>query len=738
MKKREGYGTKIAHWSPFGLGQTKPRHFREMAKVVWENRDNLSYAWKIINHGVCDGCSLGPYGLRDHTISGIHLCMTRLRMLRMNTMKALDETRLADVSSLRSMSGEELRNLGRLPYPMVRYKGDKGFRRISWEEAIAISAKYFKDPQRIAIYTTSRGLTNEVYYVAGKFARLLGTNNIDNAARLCHAASTTALKQTVGAAASTCSFRDWIWTDLIVLAGANIANNQPVSTKYLYYAKQNGARIVVVNPYREPGLEKYWVPSIAKSAIFGTRLMDDFFPITVGGDVAFFNGVLKMLIENRWLDENFIRDHTHCFEETKQAVMKQDWELLEKHSGTSRNEMLRFAKLYAGVKSAIFILSMGLTQHRFGVENVKSLVNVALARGMIGRANVGLVPIRGHSGVQGAAEVGSVPNEYFFGMPVNEENAKTVSSVWGFDVPSTTGLSAPEMIDAAHSEKLDVFYIIGGNFIDTMPEPMYAREALERVPLRIHQDLILNSSMFAEPKEVVLLFPAETRYEQKGGGTITSSERRIRYSPEIPGPRIGEARSEWEIMQDLAEHVLPPDRRELLNFETAQDIRNEINNVIPVYDGIANMRKETDSFQYGGARILNDGICFNLPDQRARFSAVYPQNDILKPGEFYLATRRGKQFNSIVYGEQDPLIGSRSRNEIYLSKGDAESLNLQEGDRIALKSETGEYRGICRIGPLHPRTVQVFWPEANVLISRRLDPASHEPDYNTIVTIQKQ
>jgi molybdopterin-dependent oxidoreductase alpha subunit len=739
MKKVDGYGTRIASWVPFGLGKTKPRHFREMAQVAWENRDNLSYAWRILKHGVCDGCSLGPYGFRDHTISGIHLCMTRLRMLRLNTMKALDVDRLPNVDTLKSMSGEELRNLGRLPYPMIRSRGGSEFHRISWDEAMEISAKYFRnaDPQRVAIYTTSRGLTNEVYYVAGKFARLLGTNNIDNAARLCHAASTTALKQTVGAAACTCSYRDWIWTELIVLAGANIANNQPVSTKYLYYAKQNGARIVVVNPYREPGLENYWVPSITKSALFGTRLMDDFFPIHVGGDVAFFNGVMKMLIENRWIDQAFISDHTNGFEELRESLGKQDWDMLEKHSGISRNEMLRFAKMYAGVKAAVFIWSMGLTQHRFGVENVKSLVNVALARGMIGRANVGLVPIRGHSGVQGAAEVGSVPSAYFAGLPVNEENAKKLSNTWGFSVPYTKGMAAPEMIDAAHAGKLDAFYILGGNFLETMPEPTYAREALENVPLRIHQDIVLNSSMFANPKETVLLFPAQTRYEQRGGGTTTSTERRVRYSPEIPGPRIGEARSEWEIVQDLSKHVLNEEKKNFLSFETATDIRNEMQSVIPLYDGIADLRKETDSFQYGGARILNDGICPNLPDKKARFSVVVPQNEILKPGEFYLTTRRGKQFNSIVYGQNDPLTGSRSRHEIYLSREDADALNLKDGDRIVLRSEAGEYQGICRIGPVHPRTIQVFWPEGNVLLARRVDPASQEPDYNTLVTVQK-
>jgi molybdopterin-dependent oxidoreductase alpha subunit len=732
-------GTKIAGLSPFGLGHSKPHHYLDMAKVAWENRDNLRYAWRILLHGVCDGCSLGPYGLRDHTISGLHLCMTRLRMLRMNTMPALDPSVLSDVEPLRLLSGEKLRNLGRLPYPMIRKKGEAGFRRISWEEAFEVAAKYLReiDPARFAIYTTSRGLTNEVYYVAGKFARLLGTNNVDNAARLCHAASTTALKQTVGIGASTCSYRDWINTDLIILAGANIANNQPVSTKYLYYAKQKNARVVVVNPYREPGLEKYWVPSITKSALFGTQLMDDFFPIGVGGDVAFFNGVLKTLVENDWLDHDFIRTHTACFDEAKQNVMQQSWEELEKFSGTSRKEMRRFAEIYAGAKTAVFIWSMGLTQHRFGVDNVKSLVNVALARGMIGRANVGLVPIRGHSGVQGAAEVGSVPGEYFTGMPVNETNAEKLSAIWGFDVPGQKGLSAPQMIDAAHDGLIDSFYIMGGNFIETMPDPIYAREALERVPLRIHQDLILNSSMFAEPGEVVLLFPGQTRYEQKGGGTITSTERRIRFSPEIPGRRIGETRSEWEIMVNLAKKIMPPGKSAKLDFATAKAIRKEIDETVPMYKGIALLKQEKDSFQYGGARILNDGICTNMPDGKARFSITIPQNDVLKEDEYYLTTRRGKQFNSIVYGANDPLTGSKRRDEIMLSREDAEKLQIKEGDKVRLKSETGEYRGVCRIAPLKPQTVMVYWPEANVLISRRIDPLSHEPDYNTIVTIQR-
>lgn len=738
MSLKKGNGTSTVSWRPFGAGMDKPNHYFEMARVFWENRDNVGYAWRILKHGVCDGCSLGPYGFRDDTMKGVHLCMTRLRMLRMNTMQALNVEILKDVDPLKKMSGEQLRNLGRLPYPMIRTKGDAGFQRISWDEALGLAAARLKniDPHRFAMYTTSRGLTNEVYYVAAKFTRLLGSNNIDNAARLCHAASTTALKYSLGIAASSCSNRDWIGSELIVLAGANIANNQPVATKYLYYAKQKGARIVVVNPYREPGLENYWIPSVTKSALFGTKLMDDFFPIAVGGDVAFYNGVLKALIERNCIDLSFIRDHTTGFDKLKEALESQSWEMLEKHSGTTRVEMNRFAEIYGQSRTAIFIWSMGLTQHRFGVANVKSLVHLALARGMVGRPHTGVVPIRGHSGVQGAAEVGSVPGEFVAGMPVNEDNARILSEHWRVpEVPSWKGLAAPAMLEAAHNRELDVFYIMGGNFVDTMPDPLYAREALERAPLRIHQDLLLNSSMLADPADVVLLFPGQTRYEQKGGGTITSTERRVRFSPEIPGPRIGESRSEWEILVDLGRRILPPEKAVSISFTDAQEIRNEIDRVIPSYRGIKDLMKEKDSFQYGGPMLVQNGVCDHLPDGKARFSVVIPENEIVSPGEFYLATRRGKQFNSILYGSADPLTGSKSREEVFISGEDAQRLALKEGDRIMLKSSAGEFQGTCRIAPVKSGTVQAYWPEVNHLLSRRIDPESNEPDYNAIVSI---
>jgi len=765
--------TDIAGWMPFGLGQVKPNHFLEMARVLWENRDNLPYAWRILRHGVCDGCALGPRGLYDDAMEGVHLCLVRLKMLRLNTMPALDPALLGNVATLEKLDGRQLRELGRLPYPLLRRKGDSGFRRIAWDEAFPLLGERLRsaaqrDPARIAVYTTSRGLTNEVYYVAQKVARLLGTNNVDNAARLCHAASTVALKQTIGVGASTCSYKDWIGTDLIVLLGSDAANNQPVATKYFYYAKQQGARILVVNPYREPGLERYWIPSVVKSALFGTRLADEFFLVRVGGDVAFLNGVLKWLIQKNWLDEKFIAEHTTAFAEVKAALEKQSWEELERASGVIRDQMLQFAEIYAQAKSAVFIWSMGLTQHRFGVENVKAVVNVALARGMLGRPNAGLVPIRGHSGVQAGAECGSVPNTFPGGAPVSEENARHFGALWGAPLSAKPGLSAAEMLDAAEQGALDVFYIAGGNFVETMPEPERMRAALSAVPCRVHQDLFLNSSMLAEPGAEVLLLPGQTRYEQTGGGTVTSTERRIRYTPEIAGPRIGEALAEWEIFMRAGEAALGPEKKHLAHFENGQAIRDEMERCIPLYKGIGALRSENESVQYGGTLLCAGGYCAGMPEGKARFTALQPPVVEATPraavaagasagapmkaaaaNVFYLATRRGKQFNSMVYAENDPITGAARRDAIFISPEDAARLSLREGDAVVLHPandgdgtrvapQTGVFHGVAKIAPLKAGTLQAFWPEANVLIASRLDPASKEPDYNAWVTVEKR
>ncbi len=719
---------------PFGPGRhPRPRPFVEMAQVAWENRDNLPYAWRILNRGVCDGCALGPRGLRDDVIDGVHLCMTRLKLLRLNTMGPVPDAALADLTALRALPNDQLHRLGRLPYPMI-HRGDGALHRLSWDEALAIAAEELRDVpgERMGFFATSRGITNETYYAFQKAARLLGSNHVDLCSRLCHAASVSGLKETLGVAAPTCSLKDMIGADLVVILGSHLANNQPVTTKYLTYAKRRGTRILVVNPMREPGLERYWVPSDVRSMLFGTKLMDDFFQVSVGGDVAFLHGVLKHLIELGAVDRSFVDAHTTGFEELRALLERLPWEELEAAAGQRREDMLRFARQYAAARTCVFVYSMGLTQHRFGVDNVRALVNLALARGMFGREQCGVMPIRGHSGVQGGGECGVDPDKYPGGFEVaRDEDRARFESLWGHALPAWRGHRTLQMLEAAHRGELDLLYSLGGNLLETMPDRGYMLEALSRVRLRIHQDIVLNTSSLL-PGRTVLLLPAQTRYETAGGGTTTSTERRIRFSPEIAGPRIAEAEPEWRIPARVA-CAARPALAGAFAWPGPAEVRREIARAMPAYAGIEALEREGQSVQWGGPQLFRDGFT-RMPDGRARFSAVPVPRVVVPAGCFYLTTRRGKQFNSMSHGERDYLMGAASRRDVLIDGDDAAQLGVADGDAIVLRSAVGTWSGFARIAPMKRGHLQAYWPETNALIPRTFDPVSGSPDYNCVVS----
>jgi molybdopterin-dependent oxidoreductase alpha subunit len=727
----------ISRLVPFGLlWPNKPRHYREMLKVAWENRGRWLYALRILRHGVCDGCSLGPRGLKDDVVPGVHLCLSRLKLLRLNTMGPIAPELLSDVGALERHSNEELHQLGRVPYPLLRRAGERGFSRISWDAALSLVAEHWQraDPDRIGVFLTSRGLTNETYYTAQKLARVGGTPHVDTCARLCHAASSVGLKESLGFAASSLSLSDWLEAELIVIIGSNLANNQPVSTKYLRAAKQRGARIVVVNPFREPALERYWIPSVPWSALFGTALMDDYFAVRPGGDIAFMSGVLKALDEQGGWNEQFVKERTSGSAELRVRLAAQSWAELVAESGVEEIELRRFAELYGRASRAVFIYSMGLTQYEFGVDNVRMVCNLALARGMFGRPGTGVMPIRGHSGVQGSAECGADPEKLPGAVSLEPAHIARFEAAWHAKIPHEKGLRAAELLDRAGEQGLDVLYLIGGNHLETMPDRAHAKRALSHVKLRIHQDIVLNTSTLLAAEEAVLVLPAQTRYEQRSGGTSTSTERRIRFSPEIPGPRLAEAKPEWEIPCLIAQACSPQHREAFAYADTAQ-IRREMAELMPIYQGIEKLEKEGEWVQWGGPRL--GASRFPTPDGLARFSNVsLPRVDV-PLGQFLLTTRRGKQFNSMTYGSKDPLTHGRPRDAILLDPRDWAELGISEGERIKVTSPQGSLEATAASGPCRRGHAQGYWPECNALLARKYDPASGEPDYNTAVKIER-
>lgn len=728
---------------PFGVGLEHPNNFAELWRAFRESKGARGYALRILRQGVCDGCALGTSGLSDWTQKGVHLCNIRLRLLRLNTQRAFEPGVITDTAPLLSMKGSELRDLGRIPQPMIRRRGEGGFTPISWPDALALIAERVAairavDANRMGFYLTARGLPNETYYAAQKAIRALGTNNLDNAARICHAPSTFALKDALGVGASTCSYADWIGTDLVCFFGSNVANNQPVATKYLYLARKAGTKVALVNTYREPGMERYWIPSVVESALFGTKLVTDSFLVSTGGDIAFIAGAMKHMLAAGLTDPSFTTPYTEGLDALAATLAETSWAELERRSGATRATMEQFGALVGGARSAVFVWSMGMTQHTFGEDAVRQILNLGLLRGFVGRQGSGMMPIRGHSGVQGGAEMGCYATAFPGGLPIDAPHARALGDAWGFEVPATPGRTAPELMDMAESGDLDLLWSVGGNFIDVLPDPAGVEASLAKIPFRVHQDIVLTRQMLVEPADVALILPAMTRYEIPGGVTSTSTERRIIFSPEIRGPKkpiAPEARWEGEVLLEVARRVRPELRDQLTYVDTAA-LRQEIARVVPLYQGIETLAKKGDQVQYGGPHLCA-GWRFGTASGKARFGVVPLPADDVPPGAFRVATRRGKQFNSMVHAEVDRLNGAR-RDHVLMSSADAQRLGLVDDARILLESPHGRYTGRVKIAPIAIGSLQVHWPEGNVLLDpRRRSRRSGIPDYNATATVTR-
>jgi molybdopterin-dependent oxidoreductase alpha subunit len=440
------------------------------------------------------------------------------------------------------------------------------------------------------------------------------------------------------------------------------------------------------------------------------------------------------MVERSWVDRRFIEGFTTGFDHVAAQLAQLSWESLEAASGSTREEMLGLARMLANARTAVLVWSMGITQHSCGEDAVRAVVNLALAKGFVGREKCGLMPVRGHSGVQGGAEMGAYATAFPGGVAVNEENAAKLARLWGFDVPAAPGMTAPEMVDAAHEGRLDVLVCSGGNFAEVLPSPRRGREALSRVGVRAHIDIVLSSQMLLPPAEAVVLLPAQTRYEMAGGVTETSTERRVIFSPEIRGPRVVAARPEWDIFGELAARARP-ELAEKVRFGGTQEIREEIARAVPAYALIRALKEEGDQFQYGGS-MLCAGWQFPTPDGRAHWSTIKLPNRNVPAGAFVVTTRRGRQFNSMVQGDRDAHTGAR-RDSVLVNRSDAAELGVSEGDPVVLKSPTGELKGRVLLAPVARGTLQVHWPEGDVLVDPQVRSVeSGIPDYTAVVQVE--
>ncbi len=471
-------------FKPYGMGETKPNHYGEMRQDrLGEPPTTSRTRGGSCSKGVCDGCALGVAGFHDWTIAGVHLCTTRLNLLRaqhdgrarpVGARRRRAAARRSTARSCASSAGCRTR--------WCAARGEPGFTRVRGTRRSTSSptASGPPTPDRVRALPHrarhhQRGLLRRAEGRRASSAR----NNVDNAARVCHAPSTSALKQAIGVAATTCSYTDVIDSDLIVLFGSNVANAQPVFMKYLYLARKRGAKVVVVNPLREPGLERYWVPCNVESALFGTQ---------DGRRVLRGAHRRRRRVPERRAEGAARRrarsTASSCastptgFDELRAELERESFDDLERQSGATRAEMERFAAHVRGARAGGARLVDGHHPARARRRQRRAIVNLGLARGNVGRPGAGLMPIRGHSGVQGGAEMGAYATALPGGVAIDAGARGRARRAVRLPGRRPRPGSPPRRWSrpAARGE-LDVLYSSGGNFLDTLPDPTRSRRA---------------------------------------------------------------------------------------------------------------------------------------------------------------------------------------------------------------------------------------------------------------------
>ncbi len=734
---------------PLGLlNKRKPRHYQGIVDMLGDTYGQWHKAWKVLN-GPCNGCAVQTDGLRDNVIPNApHFCLVRLGLVEEAIRPMADPNTFADAASMRKLGNDRIERLGRVGTPLIWRKGTPGYQPIAWKEAYDLAATWITQHRgdQSAFFATSKAVNNEEYFTFQQFARVVGqTNNVDSCARQCHAASVTALKATVGVGASTGSLSDFMEADALVLAGTNLANNQPLVMRYIEQGrrKRRGKPyVIVVNAYREPGLERYWVPSHWRSALFGSQICDEFVHVRTGGDIAFFNAVLKILIEDKLLTDDhraWIDEHVSGFDALTSSLREQSISDLSRMSGASQEKIRRTAMVLARSKNIVFCWGMGLTQHRTGTDNIKAFINLALVLGQLGKSKSGLAPLRGQSGVQATGECGVAPNIFPGGVGIDASSAKHYGDLWGATLDDKPGLPTGKMVSAIDQGDIKLLCALGGNLRDTMPDRRYVERVLSTVPFRIRFDVMMNAETMIEPGEASLVIPIRNWYEWDSVFTTTSTDRTVRaFQGTLQGQNKHLPES-WIAFKEIARRILGEDLPGF-DYESTQDIREMMSRSISMYDGIERLRYPHQQMQWGGPYLLRDGFT-NMPDSKAVLSILKPNATDIPEGHLLLSTRRGfGQWNSQhpPAVKKDSFSGATTRQAILMHPDDIKELGLHHLQPITVASKTGQTDGVCWCDDhVFPGHVQAFWPVANDLIEYGIyDEPSCEPDYNVAVTIK--
>lgn len=686
---------------------------------------------RLRSKNVCKTCALGMGGQKGGMVNEAghfpEVCKKSVQAQAGDMAGAIGEEFLkaTPLSEMAGYTSARLESLGRLTFPMLAEGTDTHFRRISWEEAFSRIVPAFQGAAREKVFFYSSGRSsNEAAYLLQLVARAYGTNNVHNCSFYCHAASGVALSQVYGSGTASVGLEDLAQADLAMIVGANPASNHPRLITQLMQMRRRGGKVIVVNPLKELGLVRFRVPSDWRSMLFGTQVSDLYLQPHIGGDVALHKAILKGIMEAGAVDRGFVETHATGWAEVAKDLQASKWDDLVAASGVQKADILRAADMIRTSRRGIFLWAMGLTHHANGVDNILSLANIALARGWLGKPGCGLLPIRGHSNVQGVGSVGVSPT-------LKKAFAEKLSARYGITVSEGTGQDTYASMAAAHEGKIEAAFLLGGNLYSSNPDSRWAAEAMRRIPLSAHVTTKLNEGHIHGRGETTVILPALARDEEPQATTQESMFNFVRLSDGGTPAVSGEMKSEVEIIATLAERILPAGKYDWSSLRSHEALRREIAAVVPGFEPLTQIGETKREFVIEG-RVFREPK-FATADGKARFHATPLPPPSVKEGEFRLMTIRSEgQFNTVVYDEEDLYRGNKRRDVVMMALADAVRLALKEGDRVIVESETGRMEASVAVTDIRAGNVAMYYPEANVLVPRKLDPRSKTPAFKMV------
>ena len=695
--------------------------------------------WRAMrSRNTCKTCALGMGGQKGGMVNESghfpEFCKKSLQAVVADLQPAINPAFFENtsVTALRNMNPRELESLGRLARPMIYSRETDKYTVVSWNNALARVAEKLKSitPDEAFFYFSGRS-SNEAGFLLQLFARIYGTNNINNCSYYCHQASGVGLTSSIGSGTATVVLEDLDQTDLMFVIGANPASNHPRLMRTLMQVRRRGGKVVVVNPIRETGLVRFNVPSDPRSLLFGSEIASTYVQPHAGGDLAFLTGVARSVMENGAHDLSFIREHTNGFNDLERSCKEHSWEELERQSGVSRQIMEEIALLYAQSDRTVFSWAMGITHHARGTETVQAIANLALLRGMVGKPGAGLMPIRGHSNVQGIGSMGVTPI-------LKDAIFHALQTELGIRLPETPGRDTMACIEGAAAGDLRFGLCLGGNLYGSNPDSEFAGRALENLDQLVFLSTTMNIGHTRGLARETIVLPVLARDEEPEPTTQESMFSYVRLSDGGPARHDG-PRSELDVISTLAGQVLgassPLDWTE---WKNTSRIRRTIARVVPGYEAIGRIDETRAEFQISGRTFHTPH--FATPDGRARFfphelPRVSPGNgpDAISSDEgLRLMTIRSEgQFNTVVYEEYDLYRGIETRDVVLIHPEDASQLELEHGvlARITGPGGTMDRIRVSIFPKIKKGNVAMYFPEANVLLSRVVDPLSRTPAF---------